>query len=277
MPVTANPILSLPCPDGFSPEETLFCGQCFRFERQGDTISGAAGARFLSLRHQGERLLLTHCREEDLPFWETYFDFPTDYTSLKFLFSQDETMARACAFAPGIRILRQEPWEALCSFILSQNNNIRRITGIIARLCQAFGEPIPGAPEGVCSFPSPQRLASLSPEELAPLRAGFRAKYVLDAARKVASGQVRFDFLAAAPLPQAREHLMQIYGVGPKVADCALLYGLHRLDAFPVDTWIRKALSRYYPQGFPPEFLPSRGAAQQFLFHYIRHLEKERQ
>ena len=78
MPVTANPILSLPCPDGFSPEETLFCGQCFRFERQGDTISGAAGARFLSLRHQGERLLLTHCREEDLPFWETYFDFPTD-------------------------------------------------------------------------------------------------------------------------------------------------------------------------------------------------------
>lgn len=263
--------LRLPCPDGFSPEESLFCGQCFRFTQEEDgTISGAAGNHYIALTHRGDSLLLEHCPEEDLPFWENYFDFSTDYNALKTLFSRDETMALACAFAPGIRILRQEPWEALCSFILSQSNNIRRISGIIDRLCRQFGAPIPGAPEGICSFPSPEILALLSVEDLAPLRAGFRAKYVLDAARKVVSGQVNLEFAATAPLPQAREHLMQIYGVGVKVADCALLYGLHRLDAFPIDTWIRKALARYYPQGFPEEFLPWQGAAQQFLFHYIR-------
>ena len=106
-------------------------------------------------------------------------------------------------------------------------------------------------------------------EELAPLRAGFRAKYILDAAERVADGRLDLQTLETIPLDEARAQLMTIRGVGPKVAECALLYGFHRLEAFPVDTWIKKALARYYPEGFPALAEP-RGVAQQFLFHYIR-------
>ncbi len=111
----------------------------------------------------------------------------------------------------------------------------------------------------------------MTAEDLAPLRAGFRARYLLDAAQKVCSGQIDLHAIPQMPLKDARSALMEITGVGPKVADCALLFGFHRLDAFPVDTWIKKALARYYPDGFPP--FSNAGVAQQYLFHYIRCLD----
>ena len=161
----------------------------------------------------------------------------------------------------GIRILRQQPWETVISFIISANNNIPRIRGIIDRLCTGFGT------DGC--FPTPEQLAVQTPETLSPLRAGFRTKYILDAARKVADGTLCLDQLADMPLQQAREQLMTVNGIGPKVAECILLYGFHRLDAFPVDTWIKKVLCQCYPDGFP-EWIAPKGVAQQYLFHYIR-------
>ena len=124
--------------------------------------------------------------------------------------------------------------------------------------------------QGVRCFPSPERLAGLEEEDLAYLRCGFRARYILDAARKVASGEVDLKALRTAPLAQAREQLMTIVGVGPKVADCALLYGLHRLEAFPMDVWMKRAMKEWFPGKKPEDFGPYAGVAQQYLFHYIR-------
>lgn len=247
----------------FSLRDTLGCGQCFRWdEREDGSFSGIVGGRRVIARQDGGSVVLDGGEEE---FWRRYFDLETDYGALIEKFSADPTLKLACEKAGGIRLLRQEPWETLCSFIISQNNNIPRIKGIIGRLCETFGEEI----EGGFAFPSPEVLAGRTVEELAPLRAGFRAKYILDAAEKVADGRLDLQALESMPLEEARAQLMTIQGVGPKVAECALLYGLHRLEAFPVDTWIKKALARYYPEGFP-ELAEPRGVAQQFLFHYIR-------
>ncbi len=251
---------------GFSLADTLECGQCFRWRMLSPgCYEGIAGGRRLALSQQGEELLFKGVGPDDFPFWREYFDLDTDYSVFIGNFYADETLRRACKAAAGIRILRQEPWEALCSFIISQNNNIPRIKGIVGRLCEQFGQPI----EGGFAFPTPERLADETAETLAPLKAGFRAKYILDAAKKVSSGEVPLHKLAGMPLDDARAALTSICGVGPKVAECALLYGSHRLEAFPVDTWIKKVLAEYYPEGFPDAIAP-RGVAQQFLFFFVR-------
>lgn len=258
---------------GFSLADTLDCGQAFRWKQIGEnTFSGIHQGHSLTVSQQGDRIRFDGVTEEEFSYiWAVYFDLDTDYDSMKAVFSADPVLKEACGFCGGIRLLRQDPWEALCSFIISQNNNIPRIKGIIDRLCRQFGEP--------CgedfAFPSPERLAACSLEDLAPLRAGFRAKYILDAAQKVEDGMVDLTEIPALPMAEARETLMQIKGVGVKVAECALLYGFHRLDAFPVDTWIRKALAEYYPDGFPA-FAEPRGVAQQYLFHYIRRAANRR-
>ena len=210
-------------------DQTLDCGQCITSSQtetetcQPDmeqTWHGRAKAHPLRISQLRDGSLLLH-QPQDYPLWEEYFDLTTDYDAIRRTLSLDPTLKHAITFAPGIRILRQDPWEALCCFIISQNNNIKRIKGIVQRLCSCLGEPIPSS--DCYSFPSPQRLATATLEELEPLRCGFRAKYLLDAARRVSSGQVQLDAIPQMPLEQARAHLMQIVGVGPKVADCALL------------------------------------------------------
>ncbi|MFT9076160.1 DNA-3-methyladenine glycosylase family protein [Ethanoligenens sp.] len=265
---TAQHTVLVSAPD-FDPSAVFENGQCFRWERQPDGVwAGIAHGRRLRLRKDGEDLLLIGASIDEMDtLWRRYFDLDRDYTAIRTAFLQDTPLARAVAFAPGLRLLRQEPWETLCSFILSQNNNIPRIKGIIDRLCTAFGTPIPG---GGFTFPLPEALAGLSVEELAPVRCGFRAKYVLDAARKVVDGTVQLEQLSAMPLDDARAALQTIHGVGPKVADCALLFGCGRLDCFPVDVWVRRILAAYYPNGFPEALRPLGGIAQQFLFHYER-------
>ena len=164
-----------------------------------------------------------------------YFDFDTDYHTIYQQICTDSVIEKAYTYTGEIHILRQQPWEALCSFIISQNNNIPRITGIIDRLCRQFGEPMKN---GVFSFPSPQRLASLHVDDLAGLRAGFRAKYILDAARKITDGTIDIQGIYHSNIDKARKELQKNCGVGPKVADCVLLFGFYRLEAFPVDVWI---------------------------------------
>lgn len=259
--------LCLPAP-GFDPAAVFENGQCFRWHREADGAwSGIARGRRLTLRVQRGMLRLWGAPRAERALWADYFDVGRDYAAVRAAFSRDAALARAVAFAPGLRLLRQEPWETLCSFILSQNNNIPRIRGIIERLCACFGAPAAG---GGFAFPTPQRLAALSENDLAPLRCGFRAPYVLDAARKVAGGEVNLAALSGRPLDEARGELMRIHGVGPKVADCALLFGCGRVDSFPVDVWVRRILAAYYPAGFPAALRPLGGIAQQFLFYYER-------
>ncbi len=255
----------------FSLPEILDCGQCFRWQPvdgNNDCWQGVACDKPLCIEKVGEEDFLFHCSEEDFHnFWEDYFDLKVDYGQLKSALGSDPIMSEAMTYAPGIRVLRQDGWEALCTFIISQNNNIKRIRGIVERLCETFGEPMEN---GGYSFPTARRLAEATLDDLAPLRSGFRAKYLLDAAKKVADGTIDLSELTSLDYAEAQKKLRQIYGVGPKVADCALLFGFYRLDAFPMDVWMKRAMATLYPNGLPEELLPYRGIAQQYLFHYAR-------
>ncbi len=255
----------------FQLDTILDCGQSFRWEKNSpESYTGVVFGRQLTISQHQDTLVFHHTTLEDFHnLWHSYFDFPQDYFQLQERFCQDPTLSKAIAFCPGMRLLRQPPWETLCSFIISQNNNIPRIKGIVSRLCETFGNTL--AP-GVYEFPSPETIATLALEDLAPIRAGFRAKYLLDAARRVADGRLDLASLYTVDLDQARQQLQTILGVGPKVAECVLLYGFSRWECFPVDVWIRRVLDRYYPNGFPHTLAPWAGIAQQYLFHYIRHL-----
>ena len=259
--------IEIDAPPKFNLAQTLNCGQCFRFYESGGRHCGVVLDKYIEIAETDGKL--TICSDKEITEDElcSFFDFTLNYDEINAVLSQDETMKSAIEYAGGIRILRQNTWEVLCSFILSQNNNIKRIAGIIERLCENFGDDIGN---GHYSFPDASRIAALSVEDLAPIRSGFRAKYVIDAAKKVCSGEVNINELFLLDTESAREVLMKINGVGPKVADCVLLFGFHKLDAFPKDVWIKKALSEFYPDGVPDFIVKYGGIAQQYLFHYIR-------
>lgn len=253
----------------FCLDDILGCGQCFRWEQlEPGKWKGIVAGRCRTVAQDGSALTFFGTDiSEFQEIWYDYFDFGRDYGAVKALLCADEAMRRAVEFTPGMRVLRQEPWEALCSFILSQNNNIKRIRGLVERLCENFGEPV----DGGFAFPAAQRLAGLSLEALAPVRCGFRAKYILDAAQKVASGEVDLSKLYTLPVDEACRTLQTINGVGPKVARCALLYGFGRAQCVPVDVWIDRALKAFYPDGMPAGIESVAGLGQQYLFHYVRH------
>lgn len=265
----------LPIPPPFSLELTLDCGQAFRWEKQADgRFRGVAGKYFRYFSQLDNGVDLGNViDEQEYNFWYDYFDVGRAYAPILETISRNLTLARAVAFAPGIRVLHQDPWEALCSFIISQNNHIPRIKGIIARLCAAFGEPLG---EEMYTFPTPQALACLTPDDLAPLRAGFRARYLIDAAQKVTDGQVDLHALRTLAPEEARASLRKITGVGAKVAECTLLYGCGRVECFPVDVWIGRVMEELFPQGLPEIAVPWAGIAQQFLFHYIRFADTDK-
>ena len=243
------------------------CGQAFRWtQNETGRWCAVVGSRYLEAEQSEGKLIFYTDENEFEGFWRNYFDLDTDYAAICEKLSADTHLKAATAACPGIHILKQEPWEALCSFIISQNNNIPRIKGIIDRLCEIFGEKA----EYGYSFPSAERLAVLEPEDLAPLRAGFRAKYIIDAARKVSNKEVDFERIKAEPIEFGREELQKIKGVGAKVAECTLLYGFYKTEAFPVDVWVRRIMEEMYPDGFPECADKVQGIAQQYLFHWRR-------
>ncbi len=248
---------------------TFDCGQAFRWSRNTDgSWHAAVKDRSVDVIQQGNTITVRG--DTDSRFWIKYLDLERDYGAICRRLKTDKWLNMAITEYGGIRILRQDPWEALCSFVISQNNNIPRIKGIIERLCAAFGDDLG---EGDFSFPSAQRLAGCTVEELAPLRAGFRAKYIVDAAQKVASGEVKLSQLESGDMEFCRAELMKIKGVGAKVAECTLLYGCGRMEAFPVDVWVKRIMSELYPDGLPECTDGVEGIAQQFLFHWRRNTE----
>lgn len=242
-------------------DDVLDTGQAFRWEKLAPNhYRGYSLDCPLEIYGENGVFTLKNTTEDDfLNVWQHYFDLGTDYSALRTLYSEDETLKSACEFSRGIRLLRQDGWEALVSFIFSSNNNITRIKGIIARLAEHYGH-----------FPTPSELASETPESLGYLRCGFRAKYIVDAAQKVAGGEVDLDRVKTLPYEEAKAELMRIKGVGPKVADCVLLSGMYKTEAFPVDVWIKRVMTDYYGDGFPERFYETRGIAQLYLFNYIR-------
>ena len=248
--------------------QTLDCGQSFRWtERPDGSFDGIAFSRSVNVSLDGSSLVIDGAGEDDRALWREYFDLDLDYGMVRRQISGlHPVLARAAEYAPGIRVLRQEPFETLITFIISQNNNIKRIKGIVSRLCESFGEPISGG----FAFPSAQRLSEQSAEALAPLRAGFRARYISDAAKKVARGEIDWQLCRTGDYGAARAELMKITGVGVKVADCTLLFGLHRIEAFPVDVWMKRAMEKLFPEMAPADFGEYAGIAQQYIFNYSR-------
>lgn len=253
----------------FDAELSVFCGQAFRWSKNGGVIHGVIGKTAVDIvQKKGETVFKNTDRETFEKIIAPYFDLSRDYDKILARFD-DKYIKQACKEYYGIRILKQDEWEALCSFIISQNNNIPRICAIVSRLCENFGEPLGG---GDYAFPSYEVLSGLSESDLAPLRAGFRAKYILDAAKKLSSGEISIEKIKTLLLEDASEELMKIKGVGKKVAACTLLYGFGRLDAFPVDVWVKRILSELYDGELPRCAEGYRGVAQQYLFHWRRNL-----
>lgn len=253
----------------FDLPHTLDCGQAFRWEEKENGIwCGVAFNKYLELEKQNDGTIILYNTSEDdyNNIWKDYFDLERDYGLIVNAISSNEILKTASEYGSGIRVLNQEPWETLCSFIISQNNNIKRIKGIISRLCENFGEN----KNHYYTFPSAEKIAKLSLDDLAVLRSGFRAKYILDGAQKVSSGEIDLNSLKNLPVDDARKELMKIKGVGPKVADCALLFSHKHIEAFPKDVWIKRAMEQLFDGELPQEAIPYAGIVQQYIFFYAR-------
>ncbi|MGA2176616.1 MAG: DNA glycosylase [Verrucomicrobiota bacterium] len=263
---------------------TLSCGQAFRWRRAGGAWEGVVGARWVRLRQEaGQISAETAAPPGDWQWLRQYLQLDIRLDEVLASFPDDEPMRRAVAACRGLRLLRQEPWECLASFICSSTKQIAQIQQIIALLCRRYGTALatPEGAEPAWSFPTVERLAAAPAMELRECKLGFRAPYLAGTAAKLAAGAVDLSRLSKMPLGEARAALLELPGVGVKIADCVLLFGHGFQEAFPVDVWIMRALRRlYFPRrGAAPArlrrfsqtyFGPHAGYAQQYLFHYMR-------
>jgi N-glycosylase/DNA lyase len=277
---------ALPGTAGIHLGRTLASGQAFRWRwcldaEAGDVAAGVVGRRVLRVcqHEEGVRLVSpeTPDAQESLRRYLGAAPQGHGLDEVERALAGDPVLARILPHTRGLAILAQDPWEVLISFIISQNNNIPKIARSIERLARALGEPLGTA----YAFPSPARLAAAHPRTLRACLLGYRAPYVRAAARLVAEGRLDLDALRRAPEGDAREALLRIPGVGEKVGDCVLLFGLGHTTAFPVDVWVRRAVERLYLGGrrrtlrqirafARARWGPLAGYAQQHLFAYAR-------
>ena len=263
----------------FSVAQTFDCGQSFRFKvsTDGSVVRAdgiALGRRIAFIQSEDGTLTISPCTLAEFnALWSHYLALDTDYAAIRgelsLLRPDDEILTSAMNEGNGIRILRQDPWEALCTFIISQNNNIPRITGLVDALCRAAGEPL--GSEGDFAFPTPEAVKKLGVDGLFALKTGFRASYLFDAASRVCSGELDLHSIRLLSTEDAEKALRTVRGVGPKVAACSLLFGFEKNDAFPIDVWVKRVMAEFYPQGVEPkEFGRYAGLAQQYLFFFRR-------
>ena len=256
----------------FDPVKIFESGQCFRWNPAPDgSWVGVAKGIAASVRSEGGAVFISGTEDDLKNVWYDYFDLGRDYAAIRERVSTDPYTSEAAEFGKGIRILAQDRWEALCSFIISQCNNIPRIKKIIEALCALCGDEIEFQGNKYYSFPSAETLAEMKPEDLAPIRSGYRAPYIISAAKSVVSGETDLEALSKLDCASAVKELRRLPGIGEKVANCAVLYGLRIPTAFPVDVWIKRALDEHYPPGFDPAvFGDAAGLAQQYIYYYIR-------
>ena len=273
------------CDSGFfNIKDTLFCGQIFRFKgKDGGYLCFSADKCAFLYEEKGNTVI--NCNECDEKYFSEYFDLKRDYSAIyeRAENESEEIIRKAAKLGKGVRILKQNKEEMLFSFIISQNNNIPRIKGIIERLCLSLGEKKTFMGEEYCAFPSARVMATKDESFYYGIGLGYRAPFIKRLADNVAAG-FNIEKLDDGNL---RQNLLKIYGVGEKVADCVMLFGFNKTDAFPVDTWIekvyredfkgtikdRKKISEYFSQRFKDDA----GFIQQYLFYYKRSLEKENQ
>ena len=261
-------------PKNFDPAMVFDCGQCFRFDKtEKGSYAGVAKGKYIEVEKRDGDIFLSGASEDDRELWEDFFDMKLDYTEIGESFSFDKTLSEAYKYSSGIRILHQDEFETLISFIISQNNNIPRIKGIISNLCKTYGEPVvdDGSGDVYHTFPTPEKIVEAGEEGMKNLRMGFRAGYVYDAASKVLSGETDLNSVYAMDTESALKYLMRIKGVGLKVASCTALFAFRKYDAFPIDVWVKRILDKYYDGKVEASYFGKYGGiAQQYLFFYER-------
>ncbi|MBO4392647.1 MAG: DNA-3-methyladenine glycosylase 2 family protein [Clostridia bacterium] len=253
-------------------KDTFECGQCFRFNDDGNGYVGVARKKAVRFIQGDGCIYIKGADRADIEsIWLEYLSLDKDYSDVIKRFEGDEYIKTAAEFGKGIRILRQEPCETALSFIISSNNNIKRIKKIIEHFCRLFGKEISFEGKILYTFPTGDELTDITVEALAPIKAGFRDKYIYDAAQKIVSGEIDFEKIALLPTDEARKELMRIKGVGEKVADCVLLFGFDRGEAFPKDVWIKHVMTNIYGEDFDEKrFSKDAGIIQQWMFNYAR-------
>ena len=259
--------------DNFSLREICQSGQCFRMREtaEKDTYELIARDKYLKLSQEGS-IVNFYCSDmEFICYWVPYFDIDADYEEyIEKVNPRDSYLRAAVQCGSGIRILRQDLWEMIITFLISQQNNISRIRGCIDRLCKKYGTKMTAEETEYYSFPSPGQLATATEEELRALGMGYRARYIVETTESILNGEVSLEKLYQMKYyRRAKKELMKLSGVGEKVADCICLFALHHMDAFPIDTHIRQVLEEHYRRGFPNRrYHGMRGIMQQYIFYY---------
>lgn len=258
------------------------CGQCFRWRKNIDgSYTGVIKQGIINVKKDGNNVIFTGEVNGDIEeICKDYFDLGRNYSDIKkILRENDENMKIASEYGYGIRILHQDPWEMIISFIISAANNIPRISKTIENISKAYGKEITYNQISYYLFPTAEELSKATADDLRKLNLGFRDKYVFEATRRVNDGEVNIENLEKMTTLDARKELMKIPGIGAKVADCILLFSMGRVESFPVDTWIKKVMSELYVdstnitkinQYASQRFGKYAGIAQQYLFYYKR-------
>ena len=275
-------MFDVPAPD-FSLDTTLASGQTFRWTRQDGWFYGFIDSRPVKVRQDGDRL---QCQGESDALTpdrvRRYFGLDLDYPAIISSINVDMQVHHAIVRYRGLRVLRQDGWETLASFICASYNNIKRIEGMIQRICQAYGRPVALNGFRGFGFPAPETLAAAPERRLRALGLGYRAPYLRATAKLVADGKLPIAHLRRVDYDAAKRALLGCEGVGDKVADCVALFGFEKYEAFPIDVWMERAMRYYFRhrkmtrKGLHDyarrHFGPYAGYAQQYLYHYVRHV-----
>lgn len=259
----------------FVPEHTFDCGQCFRWEKEADgSYIGVAGGQAVRIKADGDNVTIDGISEKDYErFWKNYLDADRDYSVIKEAVSTNDIMKNAVSFGTGIRILRQEFFETLISFIISQRSSIPKIKSSVEKMCSLWGSETEFEEKTYYTFPTPEKIAALSEDDVRSIGVGYRAPYIIKAAQAVLNGDIKEEDLNNLDTPSARLKLLTLYGVGDKVCDCVLLFSLGKYDLFPADVWIKRVMEESFntkdAKAIGENLFGSySGFAQQYLFYW---------
>ncbi len=271
----------------FKAKDIFDCGQCFRWnEEQDGSYTGIFGHNVLNVKEEKDIVITGICDGNIEDICKNYFDLDRNYEEIKETLSLiDDDMKESIKYGEGIRILNQDLWEMIISFIISANNNIPRIKGIIERMSAKYGQEIKFRGTSYYTFPTIDELSQASVKDLKDLGLGFRARYVFETTKKIKEGKINLENLKQEPTNEVRKQLLTLTGVGPKVADCIMLFStLKRFDVFPVDVWVRRVMNDLYIHNedetkvnkkqiqeiAKDKFGALEGIAQQYLFYWKR-------
>lgn len=280
--------------EDFELKHIFECGQCFRWNEEEDSsYTGIVGSNVLNVKKEYNNIIIKgYCNDNIQDVCNKYFDLETDYKQIKYQLSKiDDNMKTSIEYGRGIRILKQDPWEALISFIISANNNIPRIKGIIERISKKYGKEIKWNNKEYYTFPTPEELSKASVKDLRLLGLGFRDSRVFETTKMIKNKEINLEKLEhIEDINALREELLKFPGVGPKVADCIMLFSMKKYEVFPIDVWVKRVMTELYLDEITEEnaknisnkkilelaenkFGKLAGLAQQYLFYWRRELK----